>query len=32
MPASIFVEAAHDPASLQGWWQRVRPATTRPTG
>ncbi|GLY81141.1 hypothetical protein [Actinoallomurus iriomotensis] len=32
MPASLFVEAAHDPASLQGWWQRVRPATTRPTG
>lgn len=32
MPASIFVEAAHDPANLQGWWQRVRPATTRPTG
>jgi hypothetical protein len=32
MPASFFVEAEHDPASLRGWWQRVRPATSRPTG
>lgn len=32
MPASIMVEVAHDPADLRDWWQRIRPATTRPTG
>jgi hypothetical protein len=32
MPASIIVEAAHEPAALADWWQRVKPATTDPAG
>jgi hypothetical protein len=32
MPASIIVEAEHEPAALGGWWQRVSPATTDPVG